>query len=125
MSSNQTRIRLDLEVDSTAELNELYGRQFALVRGEDDLVIEVDPPRQGNGFGLTEVISIGIVIGTGVAVELVADAVRSLVKATIRRVRGRHSEADGSATGLATVISAELENEQVGPAEDVEGAPRE
>ncbi len=125
MSINHTRIRLDLEVDSTAELTELYGRQFALGRDEEDLLIEVDPPQQGNGFGLTEVISIGIVIGTGVAVELVADAVRSLIKSAIRRVRGRHSEADGSATGLATVISAELENEQDDPAEDGERAPRE
>jgi hypothetical protein len=96
---------LHLEID-TGGIS-LVGQGGPLV-DDSDLVIEiVDDQEASHGFGLAEIITISLSVGSGVASDLIASSVKSSVKAIIRRVAGRNSEGDGTVSGLTAVIEAE------------------
>ncbi|MFJ9891922.1 hypothetical protein ACIQPR_01195 [Streptomyces sp. NPDC091280] len=96
---------LHLEVDTGGA--SLTDQSVPLVDNSDLLVEIVEDQEDSHGFGLAEVITISIAVGSGVASELIATSIKSSVKAIIRRVRGRNGESDGTSSGLTAVIEAE------------------
>ncbi|MFD5660291.1 hypothetical protein [Streptomyces hirsutus] len=100
---------LHLEIDTGGVS---LASQGAPLIDDSDLFIEiVEDQEVSHGFGLAEIVTISVAVGSGVASDLIASCVKSSVKAIIRRAAGRSSEGDGSAAGLTAVIEAERQSQ--------------
>lgn len=106
--SKATHIELLLEVDSTDELENVYGGLFEFGEGDARFTIRVGDPQPGNGFGLNELLTVALEIGVGVTIEVVAAAITATLKTVIRRVRGKRGESDGSPEGIEALVELEL-----------------
>ncbi|WP_117212641.1 hypothetical protein [Allorhizocola rhizosphaerae] len=103
-------VTLELEVDAT-----LLEHGNALLDGEtwigsgpmEGVTISRAGGEAGHGFGFSEVVTVVIAIGSGVASQLIADALRKAASATIRKARGRARQSDGSLAGLTELIESE------------------
>lgn len=88
-----------LEVDVPPSQRSAYAVGYAWI-GEgkfDGISIEVSPT-QGHGFGLTEVVDATILYGgsivTGIAGNLLTDAIKLAVRGTVRRSRARRGRVE-------------------------------
>lgn len=99
---------LTLDVDTHGEVD--TGGQEKILADIPGLRIEVLEQEKSHGFGLAEVISVSVAIGTGVASDLAASLVRSGIKAIIRRVKGSQGETDGTQESIARLIDRERES---------------
>lgn len=95
---------LTLEVDTQGNPSHSRGCFLADVPG---LRVEVIESQQGHGFGLAEIITISVAIGTGIASDLAASAIRSGIAAIIRRVKGSQGESDGTESSITELIDRE------------------
>ncbi|MEU1453908.1 hypothetical protein [Streptomyces avermitilis] len=100
---------LHLEIDTGGV--SLVNQGVPLVDDSDLFIEIVDDQEVSHGFGLAEIVTISVMVGSGVASELIASCVKSSVKAIIRRVAGRNNESDGSTSGLTAVIEAERQGQ--------------
>jgi hypothetical protein len=106
-------VTLELEVDGASSNETTLFREGRWV-GEgsfESISVTLGSREEGHGFGLSEVVSVVVVIGVGVASNLAADAVRAAVGRVIHSVRGRRQIGDGSPDGLRGVIEADREDE--------------
>jgi len=74
------------------------------------LKIELLEPETGYGFGLAEILTVVVSVGTGVTSDLAAASIRDGIKAVIRRVRGSKGEADGTQESIKKLIDRERED---------------
>ncbi|MCX4398671.1 MULTISPECIES: hypothetical protein [unclassified Streptomyces] len=100
----EQKIFLTLEVDTQGDPAHGRGHYLADVPG---LRIEIIEKQQGHGFGLAEVITISVAIGTGMASDLAASAIRGGIAAIIRRVKSSRGESDGTESSIAELIDRE------------------
>lgn len=108
--NTSVRMSVELEIDAFDEDDDLLiGHKVLLQEGHgaERLIVELEGGEPGHGFGLSEVVTIAITIGSGVSSQLAADAVRSGVQRVIRRARVRSLHSDGSREGLAELIETE------------------
>jgi hypothetical protein len=95
---------LELEIDT--EGHPISPEDFvATLVDEDGLTVTlVEDERSGYGFGMAEVVTIAIAVGASVSSDLIASAIKSSLKAVIRRVKGERTEGAGSDAELTRVI---------------------
>ncbi|MFD9572682.1 hypothetical protein ACFWBI_22905 [Streptomyces sp. NPDC059982] len=102
------KFTLTLDVDMHGEVS--AEDRDSIIADIPGLRIEVLERGKGHGFGLAEVISVSVLIGSGVASDLAASLVRSGIKAIIRRVRGSQGDTDGTQESIAQLIERERES---------------
>ncbi|WP_328452082.1 hypothetical protein [Amycolatopsis sp. NBC_00438] len=87
-------------------MSQIDSASFEWSGGTEEAPISFTATRseEGEGFGLTEVLTIVISIGSSAASDLVADAVRRGLRGIIRRVRSADDQSDGSADGIAKLV---------------------
>jgi hypothetical protein len=104
---------LTVEADVPADvLSQIDAGTFSWTVGTTEAPIELSVTRseEGEGFGLTEVLTVVISIAGAAASDLVADAIRSAVRGVIRRVRISHDQSDGSAEEIAKLVDRHRQN---------------
>ncbi|MGG8406448.1 hypothetical protein ACM614_07345 [Streptomyces sp. 12297] len=99
------RFTMTLDVDMRGEIDS--AGQERILSDIPGLHIEIIEAKQGHGFGLAEVISVSVAIGAGVTSDLAASAIRSGIKAIIRRVRSSQGETNGTEQAIAGLIDRE------------------
>jgi hypothetical protein len=85
--------------------------QQAVITDIPDLKIEVLEQETGHGFGVADIITISVSIGTGITSDVAADYIRNGIKAIIRRVKGSSSEGDGTKESITAIIERERKDE--------------
>jgi len=103
-------ITLELELDATRleqGRTPLDAGTWISVGEAEGIEISRTLAESGHGFGFTEVVTIAISIGSSVASDLVADAIRKAAGGVIRKARGRRRRSDGSKAGLVELIEDE------------------
>jgi hypothetical protein len=87
-------------------LSQIDAGSYSWSGGTAEAPIELSATRseEGEGFGLTEVLTVVLSIGSAAASDLVADAVRSALRGVIRRVRTSDDQSDGSAEEIASLV---------------------
>ena len=103
---------LTLDVDTLGEV--APKDQEKILVDMPDLRIEVLDQESGHGFGLAELVTISISIGSGVASDVAASYVRSGIQAVIRRVKGARGETDGTQSAIAELIDRERQSGEHG-----------
>jgi hypothetical protein len=95
-------VEADLDLKSLDQMR--AGAQWVGSGIMSGINIDVRPTEEGHGFGLTEILEVGISVGTAVSADLIVDAIRAAVKGTIRRVKRGDHEEDGTKSGIKNVI---------------------
>lgn len=95
---------LELEIDTEGSPISLNGSAATLINEDDLRVTLIEDERSGYGFGMAEVVTVAIAVGSGVGSDLIASAIKSSLKAVVRRVKGNGAEGAGSDAELTRVI---------------------
>jgi hypothetical protein len=103
-----TNIELELEVDiKPSEADAVAAGYHWKGEGEfEGIEIDFRPP-QGHGFGLTVLATIAITIGSGVATDLLTDAIKAAILGTVRRARSHKH--DKTTTDAMNVDQSEFD----------------
>ncbi|MGW3965742.1 hypothetical protein ACWED2_38390 [Amycolatopsis sp. NPDC005003] len=99
------QFNLILDVDTLSD-GTAQNQEKVLV-DRPDLRIEVLDQETGHGFGLAEIVTVTVLIGTNVTSDLAASYIRDGIKAVIRRVKGPNRETDGNQESISKLIEAE------------------
>lgn len=96
---------LTLDVDTLSAAG--ADGQERVIADVPGLKIELLEQEAGHGFGLAEVLTVSVTIGSSVASDLAATYIRNGIKAVIRRVRGSKGETDGNEESITALIERE------------------
>jgi hypothetical protein len=117
-------IQIELEIDPLQ--NGLPGGALINVNDrlftENAIVVQVVASEEGHGFGVSEIVTIALAVGTGVTSDVVASSIKAAAKGVIRRARTRKSRSDGSIEGMTDLIERERRPAETDPADDHNGA---
>lgn len=94
---------LELEIDTEGSPIS-HGMAATLIDEDDIKVTLIEDERSGYGFGMAEVVTVAVAVGAGVGSDLIASAIKSSLKAVVRRVKGKGAEGAGSDAELTRVI---------------------
>jgi len=83
------------------------------------VAVHIEKSEDGHGFGVSEIITIGVAVASGVASDLVASAITEATNGVIRRVRSRRGRSDGSVEGIAGLVDDERRREPDTPPDEV------
>lgn len=113
-------MQIELEIDPLqgglpgGELINVNDRSFT----ENGIVVQVVASEEGHGFGVSEIVTIALAVGTGVTSDVVASSIKAAAKGVIRRARSRKSRSDGSVEGMTDLIERERRPAETDPADD-------
>lgn len=109
LQMSMDEIVLKLEIDSPIETGQINVGAETTAHG---VSVTVTSRQSGHGFGMSEVIEVLVIVGTGVASDIAAEVLRSCVGTLIRKVQGRGGSSDGSREDIARLLDGERNSQR-------------